>query len=53
LTKRKINTLGFEELIQNVFVPLAMGDTEAKHPKLEARFISKVVNIYSKCDIIA
>jgi hypothetical protein len=23
-----------------------MGDTEAKHPKPEARFISKVVNIF-------
>jgi hypothetical protein len=30
-----------------------MGDTEAKHPKPEARFISKVVNIYSKWGIRA
>jgi hypothetical protein len=26
--------------------PLAMGGTEAEHPKPEARFISKVVNIF-------
>jgi hypothetical protein len=30
-----------------------MGEAEAKDPKTEARFISNVVNIYSKWDIRA
>jgi hypothetical protein len=35
------------------FAPLAMGDTEAKHPKPEARFISKVVNIFFEVSVKA